>query len=152
MIFAHITKSLRETFPGRASEWALSLILLNWGIILLLNPLLFSSPSYRPLAGLAYPENWSIFCMVAGGGRLLVLAINGAWRRSPHMRAAGAFVTCFFWFQISIGFLQAGTWSTGLAVYPVLLLLDSYNVIRAMGEAAISDAAGKRAKRHEPGG
>ncbi|KFB11019.1 hypothetical protein [Nitratireductor basaltis] len=140
MILAHIKQSLRETFPVRASEWALALMLLNWSLILVLNPDLFADgASYRPLAAMMKQDTWALLCLVAGAGRLIFLAINGAWRRSPHLRALGAFIACLFWFQITVGFAQAGTWSTGLAVYPVLLLLDSYNVMRAVTDAAASD-------------
>ncbi len=144
MILAHIKHSLRETFPGRASEWALALVLINWAVVIWLNPGVFQGASYKVLAQMADPETWGWLCLTAGGLRFIVLCINGAWRRSPHWRAFFAFVACFFWFQITLGMAQAGTGSTGLAVYPVLLFLDSYNVIRAMGEAGASDKTHKK--------
>lgn len=145
MIFDHLRRSFRETFPARASEWALSVILLNWSAVLMFNDTLFrDGASYRFLAQVAHQETWAWLCFMAAGSRLVVLGINGAWRRSPHARAAFAFMASFFWFQITIGFIQAGTFSTGLAVYPVLLALDSYNVLRAMGEAGIIDNHHKR--------
>ena len=54
-------------------------------------------------------------------------------------------MSCFFWFQITLGFAQADIWGTGMAVYPVLLALDGYNVIRAITDAAIVDKHFKRA-------
>jgi len=148
MILAHISRSFRETFPGRASEWALAIVILNWSLVLALNTDLFaSSASYRALAGVMTQHSWLWLCFCIGTVRLMVLGINGAWRRSPHLRALSAFVSCFVWFQISVGLFQAGTGGTGLAVYPVLLLLDSYNVIRAMGEAGISDASHRGADK-----
>lgn len=144
MIFAHITTSFRETFHARASEWALAVVLFNWALILAFNETLFDGPSYSALAALASQQTWAWVCMVFGAVRLIVLAINGAWRRSPHMRSVCAFVACFFWFQIIIGMLQSGTWSTGMAVYPVLFFLDTFNVIRAIGEAGRSDAQHQR--------
>jgi hypothetical protein len=54
----------------------------------------------------------------------------------------------FFWMQISLGLVASGNATTGLAVYPVLLALDSYNVFRAMREAGIIDAEYKRAARN----
>lgn len=150
MIIAHLTRSFRETFPARASEWALSAMLFNWFLVLSLNADLFvTGSSYPALAAIAEQSTWALLCMVCGGGRLIILAINGAWRRSPHMRAFGAFVSCLFWFEITIGMAQSGQWSTGLAIYPVLLLLDSWNVIRAMGEASISDATHKRVAKDD---
>jgi hypothetical protein len=133
-------RSLRETFPIRASEWALATILLNWSIILAANPDLFADrASYANLARFASQETWALLCLLAGVGRLLVLLINGAWRRTPHLRAIGAFVSCFFWFGITLGFAQNDLWSTGMAVYPVFLLLDGYNIFKAITDAAIID-------------
>lgn len=153
MILAHLRSSLRETFPARASEWALATILLNWSTILYLNPTLFATvPSFSIISEIAPQPVWLALCGLAGGARLVILLINGAWRRSPHARAVGAFVSCFFWFEISVGLFLAGTWGTGLAVYPVLLLLDSFNVLRAGGEAGLSDDKHKRAAHHEQPG
>lgn len=145
MILDHFSRSLRETFPARASEWALGLMLFLWSVILIANPDVFTGPSYRGLVMVAEQDTWAMLCLLVGGGRLLVLAVNGAWRRSPHMRSAMAFFSCFFWYQITIGMMQSGTWATGLAVYPVLLGLDAFNAIRTLGEAGASDNLHKRA-------
>lgn len=142
----HFSRSLRDTFPTRASEWALGLMLFLWAVVLISNPDVFTNgPSYRGLEMVATQDTWALLCLVIGGGRLLVLAINGAWRRSPHMRSGAAFLSCFFWYQITIGMMQSGTWATGLAVYPVLLGLDAFNAIRTLGEAGASDNIHKRA-------
>lgn len=131
---------LRQTFPARASEWALSLMLFLWSVILVANVDLFAAGrSYAALSQLMSQESWAMWCLAIGGGRLIILAVNGAWRRSPHLRALGAFLSGLFWFLISIGLLQAGAYNTGLAIYPVLFLLDAFNAIRAMGEAGRSD-------------
>lgn len=140
MILGHFSQSLRDTFPTRASEWALGLMLFLWSVVLTFNVDLFAStPSFSVLSQLMPQGTWALLCMIAGGGRLIMLLINGAWRRSPHLRAIAAFVSCFFWFQISIGILQAGTFGTGLAIYPILFLLDVYNVFRASRDAGSSD-------------
>lgn len=140
MIWRHFSTSLRETFPTRASEWALAVMLFLWGIVLAVNVDLFTeSRSFSEIARVFGQSTLSWMCLAAGGGRLAMLAVNGAWRRSPHLRAIGAFVSAGFWFMISMGFLQAGTFGTGLAVYPVLFLLDAYNVIRAAGDAGTAD-------------
>lgn len=132
--------SLRATFPTRASEWALAIIMFNWSIVLAVNVDLFATGrSYAALTQLMDQQAWALSCLAIGGGRLVILAVNGAWRRSPHLRALGSFLSGLFWFLISAGILQAGAYNTGLAVYPVLFLLDTFNAIRAMGEAGRSD-------------
>ena len=132
--------ALRETFLARASEWALAVILFLWSAVLAANPDLFvEGQSYRALAQIMGQDGWAFACLFIGGGRLIILAINGAWRRSPHMRALGAFLSGLFWFLVSAGLLQSGAYNTGLAVYPVLFLLDAFNAIHAMNEAGRSD-------------
>lgn len=140
MILRHMGKSFRETFPTRASEWALGTMLTLWGIILTSNTDLFDdSPSLYKLGEFAPQSTWALLCLIAGVGRLAMLAVNGSWRRSPHLRAVSAFISCFFWFKISHGLVEAGTFGTGLAVYPVLFLLDVYNTIRAAGDSGTAD-------------
>ncbi|RUV90231.1 hypothetical protein EOA60_06775 [Mesorhizobium sp. M1A.F.Ca.IN.020.06.1.1] len=141
MILAHITSSFRETFPARASEWALATMLFGWSVVLFANPTLFAdTPSFAAgLAQIVPQGTLAVLCGIAGAGRLVCLGINGAWRRSPHLRSVGAFIATGFWFIITLGLLKAGANGTGLAIYPVLMFLDSYNVIRAAGEAGLSD-------------
>lgn len=144
MFFAHLSHSLRETFPARASEWALATILFNWSVILFLQPNLFATvDAFASLARLMPQQTFAGLCFLVGFGRLVTLAINGAWKKSPHIRAFGAFLGTGVWFMIAIGIIRSGSGATGLGVYPVLMLLDSFNVIRAAGEAGLSD--------HQPG-
>lgn len=144
-ILAHMTKSFRETFPVRASEWALAAILFNWSVILLLQPSLFATiDAFSSLAKLMPQATFAGMCGLVGFGRLVSLAINGTWRRSPHLRAFGAFLGTGVWFMISVGIIRSGSGATGLGVYPILMLLDTFNVIRAAGEAGISDHQERR--------
>lgn len=144
-MFGHLRKSLVHTFEARASEWALGWMLLLWGVVLDQHPGLFASNvAMTGLETMFRQESWSLACLIIGGGRLLILGLNGTVRRSPHFRALAAFLSCFFWTQISIGLLISGSGTTGLAVYPVLLALDAYNVIRAMREAGAIDKHFKR--------
>lgn len=150
-MFAHLTTSLRHSFEARASEWALGGVLFLWGVVLHQNPDLFTTnASLAGLGQMAHQSSWELACLVIGAARLAILALNGTVRRSPHLRAIAAFLSCFFWMQISLGILMSGTGSTGLAVYPVLLLLDSYNVFRASREAGSLDRHYSRAAYHGP--
>lgn len=150
--FSHMVASFRETFPSRASEWATASMLFLWAIVLAQNPDLFYRPGsvFRPLTDIASQGTWAWLCLVAGLGRLASLGINGAWRRTPHLRALTAFVTAGFWFLISVGIITSGNGTTGLAIYPVLFLLDAYNVIRSMGDAGSADRFYSEAHRNGP--
>lgn len=140
-IIAYMRGSFAATFPARASEWALALALLNCGMIMTLNRELFAEnpESYRALAHLASQHTWAVACLMGGMFRFCMLGVNGMWRRSPHLRALGAFVACLFWFLISYGLLQTASFGLVTAIVPVLLLLDSYNAVRALGEGAVVD-------------
>lgn len=148
MIIAHFRRSIRQHLLGRASEWALAVMIFNWGIILNFVGPIFDRPIFADLAANISQESWSIVCMVLGGGRIIVLIINGAWRGSPHLRGGLAFLSMFFWFEISLGLFKTGIPTTGLAIYPVLFFLDLANVLRAADEAAIVD----RTLKEEPHG
>lgn len=149
MHLSALHRSLRETFPTRASEWAVGLMLFNWSLVLTFNDGLFiGRESYSMLAAIAPQSWWAAACLTIGGGRLIVLGINGMWRRTPHLRAAGAFLSCFFWFEIAVGMAASGVWATGMAIYPVLFLLDVYNAMRVANEAGRTDRYWQRATRH----
>jgi len=138
---------IRLNYPDRRIEWFLGIVLLLWGCILQLNPDLFEAGgSYGPLADLMPQPVWAALCLGAGAARIAALLINGAYRRTPHLRALTAFIACLFWYYISIGFYQSGAFSTGLAVYPVALWFDSETVLRVAAEAARNDKknAGRR--------
>lgn len=147
----HMLRSFRETFPTRAPEWGLASILFLWGVIVGVNTTLFETSSAMGQLGRIMPqETWATAALIAAALRIAMLCVNGMWRRSPHLRAAGAFISCFFWLQISLGLAQADGLVTGLAVYPVLFLLDSYNVIRAARDAGSADRIHSRDSRNGP--
>lgn len=133
----------QQTFPLRISEWLMSGILLSWGITLLYNPVIFDAPQNYALARLATQPVWGWLCLVMGAVRWVALTINGAWRASPHIRMVCAFLSCFFWLQISLGIAGSAIVSTGIAVYPWFLLLDSYNTFRAATDARAADDRAK---------
>lgn len=140
MMWAYAFSSLRETFPTRAPEWALAMILSLLTVIMISRPnFLADVPSFSLIVQIADQYTWIFLCMFAGGGRLVVLAINGMWRRTPHLRAAAAFIASQFWFLTTAGALQADGLPAGLAIYPVLFLLDAYNAVRCLGDAGLSD-------------
>lgn len=136
------TRSMAFHFPSRASEWATTFVMFNWGFILYITSGDEGDEVVHPIETMERiftAESWGIIFMVLSFIRFLVLLINGALRHSPHFRSALAFIACFGWFQINLAFLGTERLSTALAVYPVLLILDFYNAYRIAVEARITD-------------
>lgn len=143
---------LSKTFPIRVMEWLLAGIMLSWSIVCWNLPAgQWASPLYSGLSRLAEQNTWAFFAFWIAVIRLAALTINGAWRPSPHFRAAGAFLACFMWLQISLGLLSSEVSSTGIAVYPWLLLADIYNVFRASHDARQSDDRARSSRHHRAG-
>ena len=149
MIVVRVARGITDHVPARASEWALALVLVNWGWTLLLPGSVFqTSAVFIEMARWASENQWGWACFAMGMIRFSALFVNGtfpSFRYSPHIRSAMSFLACAFWFTISIGIFQANVPTTGLAVYPVLLLLDMYNAYRAAGDARDADEAAKNA-------
>lgn len=138
---------LTKTFPVRVMEWLLAGIMLSWSIVCWqLTPVEWQSPVYVGMARLADANTWAFFAFWIGLLRLACLTINGAWRPSPHLRAAGAFLACFMWLQITLGAMAADLRITAIAIYPWLLLADIYNVFRASHDARLSDERAREAR------
>lgn len=129
-----LTARVRE----KVDEWIFALIVFTWGIRMLGTPFL-ENGSYGMLNDLADQATWGVICLTLGGTRLVVLFINGAWRVSPHARAALSFVSLVFWIAIIASFAAAGAQGTGLAVYPWVALFEGWAAWRAVTEAARAD-------------
>jgi hypothetical protein len=119
----------------RASEWVLACMMTSWGIVLAQPADTFSLlPIYAGLHRIAEEEVWSLVCLFIGMVRLIALAINGAMPEfTLAARTVTAFLSCFFWFQITLGVIAAGvagTTNTAIAVYPWLAVLDVICVYR----------------------
>lgn len=148
MIILHVYRGLADHFPARRSEWVLAGMMVLWGSLLLApGPIFNQSPAWAMLAAWAPEAVWGWSAVLIGCFRLLALLINGtfykSWygRWSPHVRGLASFLSCFIWLQLSIGLLAAPYLTTGLAVYPGLLLLDLMNVVAAASDAGKMDKA-----------
>ncbi|TDK38770.1 hypothetical protein E2F50_01045 [Rhizobium deserti] len=105
VILTHIRDNFANAFFPRWSEWWAANLLMVLGFVLTSNPDLMASSksnAYQLMLMIFTQETWSAVMKVFAFCRLLVLLINGAWRRSPHLRATGAFLSCFFWVQITL--------------------------------------------------
>lgn len=148
MAFLRIYRGIHDHFPARRSEWVLAGIMVVWGWMLVSPEQVFEqSRAWRQMASLAGESTWGWAAIWIGGFRLCALIVNGTFadtwygRRSPHVRSLASFLSCFLWLQISFGLLAAETTTTGLAVYPGLLVLDLMNVVAAASDAAKMDRA-----------
>lgn len=150
MIILRVYTGVAEHFPARRSEWVLAGIMLAWGYLLLLpGPIFNQSPAWAGLQAWAPEGVWGWSAVVIGAFRLLALLINGTFhttwygRWSPHVRGLASFLACFIWMQLSWGLFNAPHLTTGLAIYPGLLLLDLMNVVAAASDAGKMDKARK---------
>jgi len=136
---------LDQTFPLRISEWLLSVILTTWGMIVFFMPdNAWLMPSMEALRSIESDRHvWGGCAIVIGMARLVALFINGAMRRTPHLRAIGAFMSIFIWVQLSFGVLIAPVVTMATAVIPWLLICDLHNLYRAGKDARYSDLSAR---------
>jgi hypothetical protein len=131
---------LQQHFPLRVTDWLLGGIVTTWGLVCLYLPASsWDQPIYSGLRHLADQETWGLFAVIVGVARMVALFINGAVRRTPHIRGMGAFVTMFLWLQLSLAMFNAEISTIGVAIYPWLFIADIYNVYRASQDARDSD-------------
>lgn len=129
-----------KTFPLRVCEWLMAGMMVSWGVAAWNLPAhAWASPHYTGLARIADQHTWGAILCTIGLLRLGALFRNGGWRPSPHLRWCGAFLACFAWLQLSLGYLAADVSSIAIAIYPWLLLADIYNCFRASSDARESD-------------
>lgn len=137
--------SLKETFPVRKAEWVLSFMVLGLWFVLAVNPALLAGDTYGGMREIMPQWGWRWLCFVIGATGLSVLIVNGAYWRTPHLRALCAFFRCGLWLQFALG--VSGNVGLGLVLMPGLFILDMFNFRQAFLEAAASEGlrnAGRR--------
>lgn len=138
MIVVHSFRSLQETFEARASEWVLTGTVLSLAVVFFINDEMFYRDSFQGMRSIIDDRLvWAFLCLIIGAIRLSVLFINGMYWRTPHFRAATAFMCAGIWFLFLISFMRNG--SIMAAIMPWVFLLDAYNVKRASREAGKSE-------------
>lgn len=141
---------ITETFKVRVCEYMLASITLMLGLMFYYNSGMFSSnaDAFARLVFFASQPTWSIFCTVVGGARIAVLLVNGAYWRTPHARSAFAFINIFLWYQLSAGLIPNA--AIGAAVFPVFIVADFYNAVRAAREAATAEVKHEMSNGQRP--
>ncbi len=143
MILVRFTK----TWPYRRAEWLLALVTLSIGIIYALDWPIFDLPNYATMRAIAPQWMWATFALFVGFVRLTALYINGAWRPSPHFRAAGSFLSCFLWLTLFLGAASAPFYGVTVSIWPWFLLFDAFAVLDAMRDARIADDKARLKRR-----
>lgn len=149
MIYLHPWASLKQTFPIRKSEWyAAGLVLGVWAAFAFNDTLFADFRGYDRMALFAPQYVWQWACFLVGFGRITALFVNGAYWRTPHARAAFAFLSCYLWYQMAMAF--AGNGGVAVVFAAGTLVLDVFNFRQAFLEAAASqglrDGERKRAR------
>lgn len=138
----HTQSRMTHVFYSRLSEWFTAATMLVVGYILFTNSDLMAtvakrSDAYKFMLSFAEQKTWAVICIYGGIARLIVLGINGAWRKSPHLRGIASFLFCFVWYHITVSFYEVYGLAFGMAF--MILLLEFFNLIRCFGDARVAD-------------
>jgi hypothetical protein len=152
MFVAHFRRSFAAAFFPRLSEWAGAVGIFAVGLVLSANADLMANAktsSYNLMLWVGPQIAWSVGMMVFGFMRLLILLVNGAWRRSPHLRAATAFLSMLPFTLITLSFYQ--TFGIAMALVGVFVAMELINTMRAASDARTVDdnMRGKNGSRAE---
>ena len=152
LVLAHISQNFAKAFFPRRSEWAAAAVLLALGWMLSVHADLMAdadSDGYKMMLMIAPQSVWSTVLIMFASARLLVLLINGTWRRSPHARGITAFLSCFFWTQIALSF--APTFGFAFILACGWLGTEMSNILYAFRDArTIDHTFAEQGKAGEP--
>jgi len=149
MVFAHIRDNFAAAFFPRLSEWACAVAIFGIGLVLHFNVDLMAnakSNAYALMLAIGNQRQWAMALIGFGVLRLIVLLINGAWRKSPHLRSFMAILSCFPLYIIAMSFLPV--FGVSVVFASVFLGMDIVNAVRAAGDAKISDFAHRGKNEH----
>lgn len=131
----------RKTARDRAAEWLLSWVTFTMGLVLLYPAQLFASPTYAGFLKIANEPTWGLIFVIFGVLRMLLLAVNGAFRPSPMLRVVANTLGASLWLYMF--FVVSGGAQPGLlfATFPIFVFFDVWNAIRAAEDMARSASA-----------
>ena len=135
----------KDTFRERASEWALSLTILGYGLITFSEKGTFvGKPFFAPLLRLMDQEHWAWTLITIGLIRFIFLVVNGAWRPSAHIRALGCAMGAMVWGSFFVSAFGLDYVTPTLCIYGMLVGLDLLSLWFAAGDAKMADSYAKR--------
>lgn len=115
---------LQQHFRQRQMEWALAAMSTGWGAILMRNPATFDRAFYLPLKRMFPAEAWGSGMFALGLMGIVVLFINGAWRRTPLFRQVSSSGRMLAWAGLFYGCLSV-EWQTPAAmIYAGILAME----------------------------
>ncbi|MDR7036093.1 hypothetical protein J2X36_000829 [Methylobacterium sp. BE186] len=120
--------SLNKT---RSTEWLLAFVAIAWGYGVLSPSAVFELPAYRLFGELMRETAWGALAVSIACLRLVGLAINGWWRRSPLIRAVGSLLSGLFWLALCVLMFAASakkgaTLPAGVHFYPVFFVFEGW--------------------------
>lgn len=125
----------REHFRDRQMEWALAAGATGWGGLLINNPDAFGRPFYQPLARIAPAGAWGWSLLTIGAWGLVVLFINGAWRRTPMWRQFCSTARMVAWSGLLFGCFSIDWQPPTASLYAMILLMEIMAMSNATADA-----------------
>lgn len=123
----------------RAVEYLLAWLMVGWGSALLLPGPILVGDVYRYLLVLAPEPVIGLFSITVGLIRIAALVINGAWRRGPLVRLAGAALGLIWWVVLGqfygLAVIQGAPPFPMLAFFPVFIFFEGYSGYRCGQDA-----------------
>lgn len=148
MLWLRVASGVSKHFPNHMPEWGLGVILFNWGFVLLRpNETMAKYPAMATMLRVAPEDFWGWSMISVAILRIFSLVINGSFHNTPYIKYApygrmlGSFLSCFFWMQIAFSVLRDTEPNTGMAVYPVILVMDMYLVFSSARETHLKRGA-----------
>lgn len=126
---------IRARFHERVAEWMLGAISAGWGAALLI-PGVYDGPTFAYARHIMPAAVFGGVMLFFGVLRLIGLYINGARQDvTPWIRVAGAAVGFMLFSLVTFSFSLAGTLGVWVAVYPVFIVFEIVNILRAAHDA-----------------
>ncbi len=145
-----LIRDMTAHFRLRVTSWIMSLLITSFGVIIIHNPMVLTTPESAPryvyMMRVASVFSFILhnpamlcgcFCLAIGLLRLGALIVNGTFSGfvwSFHVRALGSFLACFVWFQILLGVFFSHEWTLAVPVYCTFLAFDAFNLYVATFE------------------
>lgn len=145
-----MTSPSSSAYPDRSLEWALTGLMLVWGLWLLAPWWdTFANPQYRALALIMPEQLWGLWSTMIAVTRAAALYINGSHRRTPAVRLVGAALGVIWWLVLLWLFLLAPQENppAGYAFYVVFVACEIATCWRCAADGWHSEAFRVRGAR-----